>query len=257
MPAGKIVILIGGLGLIGRGVAAGLARAGARVVVASRGAGRANALDDFAALDEAARGRLEAMAADINDAASLEALLSGTAARHGHVDAVVNCAYPQQDGFGTRFENVRHDVFCANVSRHLGGFFLVAQKACALFTAQGGGTLVQFSSVYGLMNPRFELYEGTPMTKEVDYVVTKAAIIQLTGYLAQYHKGKGIRVNCVSPGGVFDRQHPAFLARYQARCAGKGMLDPDDIAGTVAFLVSDASAHITGQNLVVDDGFSL
>ena len=253
MPAGKSVILIGGLGLIGRGLTAGLARAGARVVVASRGAGRPGALEVFAGLG----GDIEAAAVDVNDPASVQALLVGVAARRGRVDAVVNCAYPKQEGFGTRFEDVDYSQFCANVGRHVGGFFLVAQKACTLFAAQGGGALVQVSSIYGVMNPRFEVYNGTSMTKEVDYVVAKASIIRLTGYLAQYYKGTGVRVNCVSPGGVLDGQDPVFLERYAAHCAGKGMLDAADLAGTVNFLVSDASARVTGQNIVVDDGFSL
>ncbi len=107
------------------------------------------------------------------------------------------------------------------------------------------------------MAPRFEIYEGTSMTKEVEYVVTKAAIIQLTRYLAQYLKGRGIRVNCISPGGVLDHQPQSFVDQYNAQCNTKGMLDGKDIAGTIVFLLSDLATHITGQNIIVDDGFSL
>ena len=107
------------------------------------------------------------------------------------------------------------------------------------------------------MAPQFEIYKDTPMTKEVEYVTTKAAIIQLTYYLAQYLKGKNIRVNCISPGGIFNDQPQPFIDRYNARCNIKGMLDGKDVAGTIVFLLSDLATYLTGQNIVVDDGFSL
>lgn len=257
MLDGKVVILIGGLGLIGRGVAVGLAKAGARTLVASRGATRPGAMAPFDALAAEIRARLEPVAVDIADPASVEAMMAEVAARCGRVDVVVNCAYPPQEGFGTRFEDVDYQVFCGNVTRHLGSFFLVAQKACGVFAAQGFGTLIMFSSIYGVMAPRFELYDGTPMTKEVEYIIAKSAIVHLTAYLAKYYKGKGVRVNCISPGGVLNGQHPDFLDRYNAHCSTKGMMDPEDLAGTVVFLASESSACVNGQNIVVDDGFSL
>jgi NAD(P)-dependent dehydrogenase (short-subunit alcohol dehydrogenase family) len=254
---GKVVVVIGGLGLIGRGVVEGIAAAGAEVVVASRGAGQANALASFDHLPGEIRTRLHALPVDVCDPNSLDALLSAVEARWSRLDGLVNCAYPQQDAFGTRFEDVEYQTFRDNVSRHLGAFFLVAQKTLALFSNQGGGNLVQFSSVYGCMNPRFEIYEGTAMTKEIEYSVAKAGLIHMTSYLAKYHRGRGIRVNCISPGGVFNNQDPAFLSRYNACCNSKGMMAPADLAGATVFLLSDASAMINGQNVVVDDGFSL
>ena len=95
------------------------------------------------------------------------------------------------------------------------------------------------------------------MTKEVEYAVSKSAIVHLTRYLARYLKGRNIRVNCVSPGGVWDSQPELFVERYNGYCLNKGMLDAADLAGTFVFLLSDMSRHIQGQNLVVDDGFSL
>lgn len=257
MVMDKVVILVGGLGLIGKGLAKGLAQAGAQVVVASRSAGTPDALAAFEGLEPDIRARIQGQAVDINDPASVEAMMAETAKRCGRVDAVVNLAFPQYSAFGIRFEDVDYRDFCQNITGHLGGFFLIAQKAAAHFAQHGGGSLIQFSSIYGMMTPRFEIYDGTPMTKEVEYIVAKSAIIHLTGYLAKYFKGKNIRVNCVSPGGVFNDQHPDFLARYNAHCSSKGMLNPEDLVGTVAFLVSDASAHVNGQNIVVDDGFSL
>ena len=117
--------------------------------------------------------------------------------------------------------------------------------------------MVNMASVYGLIAPRFELYNGTSMTMPVEYAAIKSGVIQLTRYFAQYFKADNIRVNCLSPGGILDKQPQAFLDAYGEFCGAKGMLDPDDLTGALLFLLSDASKHMTGQNLPVDDGFSL
>jgi NAD(P)-dependent dehydrogenase (short-subunit alcohol dehydrogenase family) len=113
------------------------------------------------------------------------------------------------------------------------------------------------ASIYGTLPPRFGVYDGTSMTMPVEYAVIKAGIIQLTRYMAQFYKARGIRVNALSPGGIRDAQPEAFLARYGALSGVKGMLAPTDLVGALAFLLSDESRYMTGQNLVVDDGFSL
>jgi NAD(P)-dependent dehydrogenase (short-subunit alcohol dehydrogenase family) len=147
--------------------------------------------------------------------------------------------------------------FCENVTWHLGGYFLVSQQMAIYFKKQGHGNIINMSSIYGVMAPRFEVYENTAMTMPVEYAAIKAAIIQLTKYMAKYYKGSNIRVNAISPGGVLDKQPEAFLARYKANSLNKGMLDSADLVGTLLYLLSDLSAMVNGQNIVVDDGFSL
>jgi len=95
------------------------------------------------------------------------------------------------------------------------------------------------------------------MTSPIEYTAIKTGIISITRYLAKYYKGCGIRVNCVSPGGIVAGQPDSFLARYRESCNSKGMLDPEDVVGAILFLLSDHSLYVTGQNLVVDDGWSL
>ena len=107
------------------------------------------------------------------------------------------------------------------------------------------------------MAPRFEIYEGTLMTKELEYILSKSAIVHFTRYLAKYLKGKNIRVNCVSPGGVFNDEQDVFLEKYNQHCMNKGMLDSGDVVGTFLYLLSDHSKHLNGQNIIIDDGFSL
>ena len=147
--------------------------------------------------------------------------------------------------------------FCDNVSQHLGGYFLVSQKFIALFRAQGHGNIVNLASVYGFLAPRFEIYRGTSMTMPVEYAVIKSGVLQLTKYLARYLAGENIRVNAISPGGIEDAQPEAFRDAYRAFCLGKGMLEARDVSGALLFLLSDRSRFVNGQNLVVDDGFSL
>jgi NAD(P)-dependent dehydrogenase (short-subunit alcohol dehydrogenase family) len=224
-------------------------------VVADRDSARAaQAAADIAL---AYPGRASACALDITDKASVRACIETVRARHGRIDAVVNNAYPRNAAYGRKMEQVEYADFCENLGLHVGGYFLVAQQFAEAFRQQGGGNIINMSSIYGVMAPRFEIYEGTPMTMPVEYAAIKAGVLHLTRYLAQYLKGSGIRVNAISPGGIVDQQPQAFLDKYQALCAGKGMLDKEDIAGTLLFLLSDSSAFINGQNITVDDGFSL
>jgi NAD(P)-dependent dehydrogenase (short-subunit alcohol dehydrogenase family) len=122
---------------------------------------------------------------------------------------------------------------------------------------RGGGHIVNISSIYGVVAPKFEVYADTPMTMPVEYAAIKAGLIHLTKYMAKYFRGMNIKVNALSPGGIFDHQPEAFLAKYKEQCLNKGMLDKSDMKGTLVYLLSDMSKYVNGQNIVVDDGFSL
>jgi NAD(P)-dependent dehydrogenase (short-subunit alcohol dehydrogenase family) len=253
---GKVIAVIGGNGLIGRKTVAAIVEHGGRVIAASRSGEFPSAILDRLCSEE--RERVGVAKVDINSPSSADKFYEDILRLHGQCNGVVNLAFPKNFEFGSKFEEVTYPSFLENVGTHLGGAFLVCQKAAALFSIQKkGGVIINCSSVYGFMSPRFDIYEGTSMTKEVEYVVAKAAIIQLTRYLAQYLKGRGIRVNCISPGGVLDNQPQSFVDQYNAHCNTKGMLNGRDVAGTIVFLLSDLATHVTGQNIVVDDGFSL
>jgi NAD(P)-dependent dehydrogenase (short-subunit alcohol dehydrogenase family) len=254
MHKGRTVVVIGGGGLLGRALIQALADSRATVVVADTNFEAASAL----AQEHTARGgEVLAAAVNITSEESVLALLDAMHKRLGRIDGVVNTAYPRNARYGRAVEDVAYADFCDNVNLHLGGYFLVAQKVCQYFKARGGGSLVSLASVYGMIAPRFEIYNGTPMTMPVEYAAIKAGVIHLTKYFAQYYKTHGVRVNTVSPGGILDGQPEAFLARYRAFAGTRGMLDPGDVVGTVLFLLSDASQFVTGQNIAVDDGFSL
>ncbi|PWF48931.1 oxidoreductase [Massilia glaciei] len=252
---GKIVVVTGGAGLLGQQFCGAIAAAGGLAVVADRDAEAAAAV--AAAIGARHPGRAAACALDITRKDSIGAAIAALQQAHGRIDAVVNNAYPRNGRYGRLFEDVEYDDFCENVSLHVGGYFLVSQQFARFFRAQGHGNIVNMSSVYGVIAPRFSVYDGTTMTMPVEYAVIKSGVLHLTRYMAKYLKGTGIRVNAISPGGIFDGQPESFLEKYNALCSGKGMLDKQDVAGTLLFLLSDASAFINGQNITVDDGFSL
>ena len=255
MLTDKVIVVTGGAGLLGRTFARGIVERGGVAIVADIDAARAAAV--ATAIDVAFPGRALPYAVDITDQAAVDALIVGVHGSLGRIDAVVNNAYPRNAAYGRRVEDVTYSDFCENLGLHVGGYFLIAQRFALHFARNGGGNIVNMASIYGVIAPRFEVYEGTPMTMPVEYAAIKAGVIHLTRYLAQYYKSLGIRVNSMSPGGILDRQPASFLERYSSYSGTKGMLDPTDLVGTLAYLLSDESRFMTGQNLVVDDGFSL
>lgn len=199
-----------------------------------------------------------AINADITRVDSIQEVIETTLRRFGSLDGAINTAYPRNENYGRSFFDVKYEDFCENISLHLGGYFLFMQQ-CANYAlkAQASFSLVNMSSVYGEMAPRFEVYKGTSMTMPVEYAAIKSALQHIGNYVTAYTKGSKFRVNSVSPGGILAGQDPEFLGRYNSYCRSKGMLDPKDIIGTVLYLLSDDSKYVCGQNIIVDDSFSV
>lgn len=252
MLKGKTILVAGAAGLLGSRVVAALLEAGAIVVAADLDEARlAGRLRD-AGVEAVPALRLATL--DVTDEAATRDFFAAPNA----LDGAVNCTYPRNARYGTRFPDVALADFNENLSLHLGSSFLFMQQCAAYFQrAPRPFALVNIASIYGVVAPRFGLYEGTPMTMPVEYAAIKSALIHLTRYVASYVGDSRFRVNCVSPGGILDRQPEAFLARYRAETLGRGMLSPDDVTGTILFLLADLSAAVNGQNIVVDDGFTL
>lgn len=255
MLDGKVIVVTGGAGLLGRQFCSAIAENGGIAIVADRNVEAAHGAADAIAARFPGRAFPEEL--DITDKASVLGLIDRVRKNRTRIDAVVNNAYPRNRQYGRRIEDVTYDDFCENVGLHLGGYFLVAQQFALMFKEQGGGNIINMSSIYGSIAPRFEVYDNTPMTMPVEYAAIKSAVVHLSRYLAQYFKASGVRVNCLSPGGIFDNQPTAFVEKYNSMAGKKGMLDPQDMVGSLVFLLSDASNYMTGQNLIIDDGFSL
>ena len=119
------------------------------------------------------------------------------------------------------------------------------------------GNLILTSSILGTASPKFEHYKNNKINCPIEYAASKSGVISITKFLAKLYGRKKIRVNCISPGGIKDNQPKNFLKKYKQSCLSKGMLDPKDIVGTISFLISEKSRFLNGQNLIVDDGWSL
>ena len=152
------------------------------------------------------------------------------------------------------------DIFInASYPKDLEKHLRVFEKATEFFakTMRSGGTIINFASIYGFLAPRYYLYEKTEMTMPTWYGIAKAGVIQMSKILAVKYAARGIRINCISPGGVFDGQPFRFFRRYSDITPMQRMATTHDLVGPVLFLASDMSRYITGQNIIVDGGFSL
>ena len=253
----KIILVAGAAGRIGRLIVDASLRAGARVMALDTDSKGLAALEQKYGTQRLAHAQM-----DLSQRASIETALATAEARFGHVDGAVNTAYPRNARYGRPFFDVDYADFCENASLHIGGYFLFMQ-CCARYAVEQHPSrpfsMVNLSSIYGSLPPRFEIYAGTAMTMSVEYAAIKAGLEHMTRFVNAYIKGRGaaFRANCVSPGGILDGQDQRFLASYSEHCMGKGMLEAVDVTGAILFLLSDASRYVVGQNVIVDDGFSL
>jgi NAD(P)-dependent dehydrogenase (short-subunit alcohol dehydrogenase family) len=251
MLKGKTILVAGAAGLLGSTLSVELQRRGAHLVLADLSLAALTKRLSQAGLDLTA---VELHQTDFNQADAVSALFD----EYPMLAGAVNCTYPRTASYGRHFFDVTLDSFNENVRLHLGAAFLFVQQAARHFQQHRQPfSLVNLASVYGVIAPRFELYQDTPMTMPVEYAAIKAAVLQLTKYVTCYVNDSAFRANAVSPGGILDHQPAAFLQKYKQQSCGKGMLDPNDLCGTIAFLLSDDSKYLQGQNLIVDDGFTL
>jgi NAD(P)-dependent dehydrogenase (short-subunit alcohol dehydrogenase family) len=252
---GKTIVIVGAAGRLGRVIVEEVLLAGGRVFALDTDAVGLQALIEAHRPDV-----LGCATVDMADRASTDRALIDAQERFGAVDGAVNTAYPRNQRYGRHFFDVEYADFCENVGLHLGGYFLFTQ-ACAAYSLKRRQlfSLVNLSSIYGSVAPKFDVYTGTSMTMPVEYAAIKAGVEHMTRYVNALMKGQyaGFRANCVSPGGILAGQDQRFLDSYGGYCLSKGMLDASDVVGAIMYLLSDASRFVVGQNLIVDDGFSI
>jgi len=244
----KVALITGGLGLIGKEIVRGLSDFGASVCVADIDERQMKGLENVAAVNF--------QQFDITAEDSIHQTLATVIKQFKKIDILVNCAYPRTSDWGTRCEDVSYDSWKMNMDSHLGGYFLCCQKVAQQMKLQGGGSIINLASIYGVVAPDFSIYEGTSMTMPVAYSAIKGGVIAFSKYMSSYYAKDNIRVNCVSPGGVFDNQPDGFVEKYTAKTPLGRMGTPKDMVGAVLYLASDASSYVTGHNLIVDGGWT-
>jgi NAD(P)-dependent dehydrogenase (short-subunit alcohol dehydrogenase family) len=249
---GKVVLQFGGSGLLGRALVASLAEAGATLIVASRNPDVLAA--DAAAATQAGR-RVHLEPVDLLDEASIKALVARVTQTHGPLygmvyNAVTRTMSGMDDALAKWEESMRVNAT---------GFFAAARACGDAMAKEGRGSIVNISSQMGTIGPNYFLYEGTPATVAPDYFFHKGGMANLTRYLAAHYGRNRVRVNVVSPGGIFNPakpQAPDFLERYGKMTMLSRMAEAHEIGGSVVFLLSDASTYVTGANLAVDGGYT-
>ena len=261
--SGRVAVVTGGAGLLGRQFCATLAEAGAAVVVADI---NGDAAQKIAKELKSARHKAVAQTTDVGEPASVQAMADAAIREFGHIDILVNSAAldpkfdkSSQGKHNSAFEDYSLEAWEASLRVNLTGALLCSQAAVRTMLKQDGGVIVNLCSTYGLGGPDQRIYQkqgASPQYKPVDYTVTKAGILGLTKYLATYYGDKNIRVNALTPGGVFNAHDEQFTKAYSARTVLGRMAQPNEMNGALLFLASDASSYMTGANLVVDGGWT-
>jgi NAD(P)-dependent dehydrogenase (short-subunit alcohol dehydrogenase family) len=250
---GRVAVVTGGMGQLGSVYVTGLAERGMRVAVFDTAAGdvpeRARAFD----VDITDRAAIEQAAAAVEAEWAIPHLLVNNAALDSPPDAPAEEVGP--------FESYPEASFDEVMDVNVKGTLLCCQVVGGAMARAGRGSIVNVSSVYGLLSPVQDLYafrreRGETFVKPVAYSVSKSAILNLTRYLATYWAKEGVRVNTLTLAGVWNDQPPEFLEAYETRVPMGRMLDAREALGAVVFLASDASSYVTGSNLVVDGGWS-
>lgn len=260
---GKTAIITGAAGLLGKQFCLALAQVGANVVMADLE--KKPVLENEVEFREMGLNAL-ALEVDVSDPDSTKSMVERALTVFGSVDVLVNSAAldPKFDSAGVSaqganaFESFSLDAWRQALDVNLTGMFLSSQAAVVPMLKQGQGVIVNLCSMYGLVGPDQRLYErpdGTRQFKPVYYSTTKAGVLGFTRYLATYYAGKNIRVNALTPGGVFNDHDEVFTTQYSARTVLGRMANLDEMNGAMLFLCSDASSYMTGSNLVVDGGW--
>jgi len=266
----RVAMVTGGPGLLGKEFCRTLAEAGASVVVADINADSVNGVTK--ALIENGY-HAQGVATDVTQPESVQALVEETLETFGRLDILVNSAaldpkfdpdalaeMAKRGTVSGAFEDYPLESWKAALDVNLTGMFLCCQAAVKPMLAQGKkGSIINICSTYGLVAPDQRIYQrkgNQTSFKPVYYSVTKAGVLGLTRYLAAYYAGTDIRVNALTPGGVYNNHDDVFLKAYSARTIMGRMAKKDEMNGALLFLASDASSYMTGSNLVVDGGWT-
>jgi NAD(P)-dependent dehydrogenase (short-subunit alcohol dehydrogenase family) len=257
---GKKIIITGALGLLGSVYTEGFSEQGADVAIVD--------LDEKACRQRAVEigkkysVRPMGIGCDVTNPVAVKEMVQKVMSGYGHIDVLLNNAATKSEHFFDPFEEFSLDDWNKVMGVNVNGMFLCAQAVAREMEKAKAGSIINISSIYGIVAPDQRIYEGSfyegrSINTPLIYSTSKAGVVGLTRYLATYLAPHGIRVNAVTPGGVFSGQNDTFAKKYGERCPLGRMARPEEIFSAVYFLACDASSYITGHNLVVDGGWSV
>ena len=247
---GRVALVTGGAGIYGIHITRALAEAGAHVVIASRNSEQCKEV--AGTLGEEGL-KVSGAELDLGSSESIQALCEEIVSEFGKLDILFNNAVARAGGDPS---TVTQEDWIGAMKVNSTGFFMSCKIFGEQMVKQRSGVIVNISSIYGVVGPNFNIYEGTDITSPANYAFAKGGMINFTRYAASYYGRFGIRVNCISPGGFQTDQPETFIKNYSKQTPLGRMATDDDIKGAAVFLASDASAYITGHNLMVDGGWT-
>ena len=253
---GRVALVTGGAGHIGTAIGEALAELGAAIAVLDMAGCEAVA----ERLHETYSVNTLPVQVDLNEEPAVRAAPGTVVERLGRLDILVNCAgfgrAAKLEGWVTPFEQQSADTWRKALEINLTASFVLTQACTPALRASGHGSVVNISSIYGMVGPDMRLYEGSDRGNPAAYAASKGGLLQMTRWLATV-LAPDIRVNAITPGGVWRNQPQDFLDRYNARTPLGRMATEEDLKGAAAYLASDLSAYVTGHNLVVDGGWTV
>jgi NAD(P)-dependent dehydrogenase (short-subunit alcohol dehydrogenase family) len=258
--SGKVALVTGGAGVLGQQFCDGLIQAGARVAVVDI------CIDAAVSVAEKLGDGAKGFYCDISVPESVNSCVRAVKAHFGTIDILHNNAASKSSdvrGFFHTFENYELKIWREVMSVNIDGMFLMAQAVGRDMLAGGrGGSIIQTSSIYGLVGPDSRIYEGSEylgggINTPAVYAASKAAVVGFTRWLATHWAKNNIRVNCLVPGGILSGQNDTFSSRYSEHVPMGRMGNADEVVPALLFLASDASSYMTGQTLVIDGGWTV
>jgi NAD(P)-dependent dehydrogenase (short-subunit alcohol dehydrogenase family) len=260
--ANKVVVVTGGAGLLGQVFCQSLVDVGAHVAIVDLDLASAETVAKR--INKSDEQRVIAVGSDITSPESVTQMVANVVKQLGRIDVLVNNAASKGsslDAFFESFEDYSLKTWREVMSVNIDGLFLVAQAVGKQMKKQGGGSIIQTSSIYGVVAPDQRIYEGSeyngrPINTPAVYSASKSAVNGLTNYLATYWASSKIRVNSLTPGGIASGQNSEFNKKYSNRVPLGRMGEATELVGALIYLASDASSYVTGQNLIVDGGLS-
>ena len=237
----KVIIVTGGSGLLGTEIIYQIKKLGAIVINLE--------------INIKTNVELTEIECDITNPESINNTISLIIQKFGKIDGLVNNAYPRTNDWGNKFEDIKIDSWKSNIDMQLNSTFYLCQIVLEKMKIQKFGSIINMASIYGLVGPDFSVYANTDMTMPAAYSAIKGGVISFTRYLSSYYGKYNIRINCISPGGIFNNQPDTFVKNYEKKVPMNRMGKPSDISPAVCFMLSDESSYITGHNLVIDGGW--
>lgn len=199
---------------------------------------------------------LSTIKCDITNVIEVKSCIQRIISKYTRIDGLVNNAYPRTSDWGVKFEDIKFSSWQKNIDIQLNSYFFITQQVSSHMVKSKNGSIINIASIYGVVGPDFSIYDNTEMTMPAAYSAIKGGIINFTRYLASYLGSKNVRTNAISPGGIFDNQNPNFVEQYTSKVPMRRMGNPDDISPVVVFLLSEDSKYISGQNIIVDGGWT-